>query len=269
MSFKEKAAVYKSGMYPGKPLIKREDWLAIKEYIIDMAPEKLPAQRQPFDNNEIYQFSAKEISLDSVKGAYITYLNYDDKDNRIIYGDLFGNLASYDLSKKTTTHIGFFGSAITDYTNKDNVSFVTTAGNLNPSEQISGSILVIKNDTVNRIPQNFHRPVNTLVHDLNKDGHDELVVSEFGNLTGQISLLVSKGGMNYEKRTLLNKPGTIRVLAKDMDKDGLDDLVALSAQGDESIYIFYQVEDLRFKMERVFRFSPIYGSSWFEIEMMT
>jgi hypothetical protein len=42
-------------------------------------------------------------------------------------------------------------------------------------------------------------------------------------------------------------------------------LVVLTAQGDEGITIFYQQDNLKFKSDRVIRFSPLYGSSWFEL----
>jgi hypothetical protein len=39
----------------------------------------------------------------------------------------------------------------------------------------------------------------------------------------------------------------------------------LSSQGDEGVTIFYQKEKLKFDAKKVIRFSPIYGSSWFEL----
>ena len=57
----------------------------------------------------------------------------------------------------------------------------------------------------------------------------------------------------------------IRSVIKDMNGDGKKDIVALFSQGDENITIYYQLEDLKFRMDKVIRFSPIYGSSWFEL----
>ena len=93
----------------------------------------------------------------------------------------------------------------------------------------------------------------------------ELVVSEFGNLTGKLSLFSLNDQSQYKKSILLNQPGTIRVVAQDMNSDGRTDLIALTSQGDESITILYQQSDLRFTPEKVLRFSPIYGTSWFEL----
>jgi hypothetical protein len=104
-----------------------------------------------------------------------------------------------------------------------------------------------------------------LVVDLNNDGSDEMVVSEFGNLIGSLSLLSLDENGEYKKSILLGQPGSTRTIAKDMDKDGQLDLIVLTSQGDESITILYQKENLNFSAEKVIRFSPIYGTSWFEM----
>lgn len=92
-----------------------------------------------------------------------------------------------------------------------------------------------------------------------------MVISEFGDLTGELSLFIQNDSGYYDKKTLLNQPGTIRVVSEDMDGDGLRDLIALTSQGDETITILYQKKDLSFEAQKVLRFNPVYGSSWFEL----
>src|SRR5690606_24741741 len=103
------------------------------------------------------------------------------------------------------------------------------------------------------------------VADLDKDGNEELVVSEFGDLTGELALFTNKDNTEYKKKVLLGQPGSNRVIAKDMDGDGREDLIVQSAQGDEGITIYYQQDGLKFRSEKVIRVSPLYGSSWFEL----
>ena len=69
----------------------------------------------------------------------------------------------------------------------------------------------------------------------------------------------------YDKEVLLNLPGAIRTLTRDMDNDGKKDIVALMTQSNESITIFYQTDDLEFQAKKVLEFSPVYGTSWFEL----
>jgi hypothetical protein len=161
--------------------------------------------------------------------------------------------------------LGNFPSLVVAYEPGEDRAFVTTIGNIRPSALSAGKAFEIMGADTLEILQPLHRPVHTLAEDLNGNGVQELVISEFGDLTGELSLFVKDASGTYSKRTLLNQPGTIRVVAEDMDKDGRKDLVALTSQGDESITVLYQKEGLTFQAEKVLRFNPVYGSSWFEL----
>lgn len=66
------------------------------------------------------------------------------------------------------------------------------------------------------------------------------------------------------KKRLLDSPGVIKTMLRDMNDDGKDDLLVTS-QGDESITVFYQRATLVFEAEQLLRFSPVYGTSWFDL----
>lgn len=263
LSYQEMEAIMATNIYANKPYMNKADWLLLKNYIIDLAPDSLTVINYKNTSSELKQFKAEPISLDSTEGTLITYLHYDKKDEKLWSGDLQGNLLAYDFFKNKTRHVQKFESGLVDYTKKEDRAYATAIGNLNPSEIPSGKIIIVEGDSLTPISQVLHRPVNNLVFDLNNDGNDEMVVSEFGNLTGELSILIKDAKKGYKKRTLLQQPGTIRVLAKDMNKDGKQDLIALTSQGDETITILYQQENLQFRADKVLRFRPIYGTSWF------
>ncbi len=265
LSFMEQEAMLKTGVYPSTPLIKKEDWELLKEYVLDMAPDSLPLTMQNTEKNDLVQFRPHPISLDTVTSSLYTYLKFDDNDRNIYLGDISGRLETYDYNTGTLDTKVRLGSAITDYAVKNGVEYVTTVGFLDPSSIPSGKIFIRNKDEGTVIPEILHRPVNTLVQDLDKNGVDELVVSEFGDLSGALSLLIRKEDTNFEKIILLDQPGSIRVVGEDMNSDGKTDLVAMTAQGDETITILYQEEALKFRPEKAIRFSPIFGSSWFEL----
>jgi hypothetical protein len=266
MSFSQMDAINKTGIYPITPTISKNDWQIIKNYIISNAPDSLSSIKSNQISDELSQFIPKPISLDTVIGSTFTFLHYDVTQKKLLIGDISGSLFQYDFNENKKSFKGNFGSAIVDYTKKDSIAYVTAVGYLGPSEISSGKIFMTYDDnTMTIIPEVLHRPVNNLVDDLNNDGKDELVVSEFGDLTGELSLLIKLDSLSYEKRVLLNQPGSIRVISKDMNKDGKKDLIALTSQGDETITILYQEDNLTFRPEKVVRFSPIYGVSWFEL----
>lgn len=265
IAYEEAEAIHATGIYPFKPIMAMEDWELLKNYILRLAPDSLSAAPAGNTSKILAQFTAMPISLDTVPGSIITFLEFDKSDGKLWTGDLFGNLSSYDFAQKNVSSIGQFPSAVVAYTKTEEVSYVTAIGKLDPSEISSGQIFKVRDAGTQSIPEVLHRPVHTLVIDLNNNGNKELVVSEFGNLAGDLSLFIKKDSVNYQKKILLPQPGTIRVLAKDMNKDGKEDLIALTSQGDESITILYQKEDLNFSVDKVLRFPPIYGTSWFEL----
>ena len=264
-SFDEQIAIIKTGIYPNRPIINEQDWELLVDYIISMAPDSVVNNAINIDNAELSQFNTKPVALDSVKGNLYTFLSIDTLHHQILTGNRRGVLSAYDLKTNTNSDIGNFDLAITDARIIGDSIFVTNMGIMDPNEIPRGKT-VLKNGSATAVLQDsLHRPVHTLYIDLNKNGNEEIIISEFGNLKGKLTLLEKDSYGFYKNKTLLNVPGTIRVIAKDMDLDGKQDLVVMAAQGDEAMYILYQKDNLNFEVEKVIRFSPVYGSSWFEL----
>ncbi|MGB3798480.1 MAG: VCBS repeat-containing protein, partial [Lewinella sp.] len=115
------------------------------------------------------------------------------------------------------------------------------------------------------IHDSLHRPVYHLQADIDDDGQPEIVVCEYGNYSGVLSLLDPDGRGGYTYRRLLGTAGAIRVVADDLNADGLTDLIVLHAQGDEGIDVLYQGTDQSFARETLLRFPAVWGTSWFEL----
>jgi hypothetical protein len=263
----EQYSIIQTGVYPSSRLIDPEDWKLLKNYILANAPDSLPSAREEPVVLPLSQFLPRVVSLDSLPGTHISYMGLrESENNAILYtGEVSGKLSAYDFRTGETTVLGRFGKGITSVTGYGDTLFVTSVGYLDPSEIPNGRIFMKSGDNISVIPEILHRPVHTLAHDFNGDGIEELVVCEFGDLRGSLSLLRRNAEGNYEKKILLQQPGAIRSVIRDMDGDGKDDLLVLTGQGDEGVTILYQEENLNFKPEKVLRFSPVYGTSWFEV----
>lgn len=265
-SFSEQEKMMLTGIYTKQPSMSTAEWVLLKDYIIKSAPEKLDMIPEKVLSMKLSQFITKPINLDSINGTSITFLDFDNKKGSVITGDLAGNIMEYNTRKNNLARKENFEEAITAYTEKDSTEYITFIGTLNPSEIAKGKIYKIKGESIEQIASDLHRPVYTSVHDFDNDGHDELLVSEFGNLTGLLSLWhKTESSSIYQKEVLLGLPGVIRTIVKDMNHDGKPDIVALSTQGNEGINILYQTNDLMFRTEQAIRFNPVYGSSWFEM----
>ncbi len=257
-------AINRAGLQPSIPMLSYTEWKKLKDYIISIAPDSLTLNNNNRLKVEMKQFKPIPISLDTLSGSYITFLKYDTKRERLIIGNISGNLNEYNYGENELENINKFQSAITDHTLKDGIEYTTRVGILNPSEKPFGKIS-IKDGDQKKIISNLHRPVNSLVYDLNGNYKKEIIISEFGNLRGKLTIYSEDENHQYKPLILSNQPGAIRTIVKDMNNDGKEDLITMFAQGDENITIFYNQGDLKFKAEKVIRFSPVYGSSWFEL----
>jgi hypothetical protein len=264
MSWAEKTTISQQNFYPRQPLISEKEWEALYEFVMNRAPGSLPqspplqlAKKLPF-------FAVNPVSLDKKKGAFTTFISFHDSLQQLLIGNGYGELLTWQegrdagLFQKTKT-------PVLSYQKTGDREFLLEIGEMRPTELSSGSFYQLENEKKQLVQNNLHRPVYTLIHDLNEDQRPEILICEYGNYSGQLSLLTEQKDGNYSRENLLNVPGIMRIIAEDMNRDGRKDLVLMAAQGDEGIDILYQEDDLQFRRERVLRFSPVYGSSWFEL----
>jgi len=259
----EKHHIKKNNAYPERPLLDSLKWQQLYDYILRTAPDSVPnSPTRKGRNSLLTQFSSSVIILNERKPTGgIVNITFDDKTNQLFVGDVFGQLHNWEKqpSIKLTLNSPIISSNLVD-----NMLFATEIGFMNPSEVPKGSIYRVESDTIISMAKELHRPVYTEINDLNDDGTNEIIICEFGHLTGELSLLVKDGSV-FKKQTLMPLPGSIKVEVEDMNGDGKKDIVALFGQGREGIYVFYQKDDLEFSVEPVLLMPPEYGSSWFSL----
>ncbi|HWJ27457.1 MAG TPA: VCBS repeat-containing protein [Flavisolibacter sp.] len=145
--------------------------------------------------------------------------------------------------------------------------YVLTMGVMYPSDEKKGKLLSINSITKKSftVIDSLQRPVYADYADLNNDSLQDIVICEFGNLNGQLSWFENRGNNKYLKHTLRALPGAIHTQIADMNGDGKPDIVALMAQGDEGIFIYFNKGNGQFEEKRVLRLPPSYGSNYFEL----
>tara|TARA_R110002096_G_C14660630_1_gene727740 strand:+ start:1096 stop:2649 length:1554 start_codon:yes stop_codon:yes gene_type:complete len=249
--------------YPEVPLLDSLTWQQLHDYVIRMAPDSVPnLPVRKGRNSVLTQFEPSFKIVNKVKpSGGIVNIKFDDNTKELLVGDVFGQL--YDLKSEPDLKL-VLNSPIISSVTIDSIFFATEIGIMNPSEVPKGVIYSVDSDTITPLFKALHRPVYTEIVDLNDDGKNEIIICEFGHLTGELSLLVKEESV-FKKRTLLALPGSIKVDVVDMDNDGKKDIVALFAQGREGIYIFYQKDNLEFSVDPVVLMPPEYGSSWFSL----
>ncbi len=252
-------------VFPEEPIIESRDWERIVNHYVDNAPDTLNVQVPSVVVSEKFFRPNYPSSFLSPPGT--TLAQFDAKGNVYIgdanKGQLFKFNNTHDLLSRANVREG----AVHVEELEDGL-WVTVMGSFSPTDAPDGFIARlprVPGEATTIVIPDLQRPVHTSYGDLHGDGRTDIVVSEFGKWTGGLSLFHNKGEDGFEKVILRNTPGATRAYIKDMNGDRRADIIALFAQGDEGIDIFYNQGDSKFQRNRVLSFDPAYGSSFFDL----
>jgi hypothetical protein len=144
-------------------------------------------------------------------------------------------------------------------------------GRLDPSDVPRGSLALIPSWRPGARPNvawevdTLQRPVFASYADLNGDGIEDVVVSEFGNQTGRLAWYERLPNGGSRRHLLTTEPGAMTTVVRDWDGDGRPDILALTAQAQEGVSLFHNQGGGRFTREWLLRFPPSYGSSSIDV----
>jgi len=252
-------------VYPETPLISKKDWNSIVAYYLAEAPVELPKPSFDFEEKEVFPFSGQTITIDNTPLPQITLLEYDSLTSELYIGD-YKKL----LALKTTGEISNEWT-LDDYAVDIQVSPATppilmTIGKIVPSDKKLGKLSHLNSTgDPKQLPDfsNLRRPVQMAKQDLDQEGTEDLIICSFGHTIGKLAWYEN---MDFSKEHVLNlDPGARKVEVKDMNNDGLPDIVVLMAQSYEGIDIYYNKGDKTFEKKRVLAFVPVYGLGYFEL----
>ncbi|HEY0108363.1 MAG TPA: VCBS repeat-containing protein [Fibrella sp.] len=268
----EVTRVINANLFPGNPVIHPDDWKKIVRFYADNAPARpLPPPAKPAVTVGLPLFKLHYPPQRLTASA--TLLRYDAQSRQILFGNGQGQLFRLNGNLQQLDSVSV-GSPPTDIrTGVDGSVDVLTAGNMEPNDEQKGKWRQLSFATQSAQANNMQirpgidslsRPVSAAYGDFNQDGQEDVVVCQFGNYTGQLSWFErSKSG--YREHILDPVSGARRAIVQDVNKDGRPDIVALLAQGDEQIAVYYNDSGGRFTKDIVLRFPSVYGSSYFDL----
>lgn len=243
---------------PGKPLVTGEEWQSIKNYFILNAPDSLHIPDVQTDS--LRGFSPAPFL--SLPNAAITLLQSDS--TKFYAGTRYGGLYITDVQSNKIDYLKL-ESAPSHLITDDEGLLVLEMGIMDPNDLFKGKLIrITKDDRQTVIIDSLQRPSHFEKTDLNDDGHDDIIISAFGNYTG--ALLLYEGSPDgYIQHKLSASPGTRRTIVLDLNKDNRKDILALHTQGDERVTAYINKGKMQFERKVLLRFPPVYGSSYFEL----
>ncbi len=253
-----------ANIYPKLPILKEEEWVKIKNFYLNKALDKIPPIERKTSFDSLQLFKTEAINLNIPGGPITSYIDYDTMTKNIWLGDGRNMLYELDAAGNKISERKSASSPIEVIRKNKEELFILNIGYFHPNDLPRGHLTKVSNGKNSKILEHLSRPVDVAFTDLDKDGTDEIIICGYGNQVGKLSLFKSNGD-SYKEQVLKAVPGATKVEVLDFNKDGLDDLVVLFAQGDERISVFYNKGDLTFSEEVLQRFSPQMGSNYFEI----
>lgn len=249
-------------LLPAEALVTAKEWHAIRDYYLTQAPATLSFLESPPLDTTLLLFVPERIRVQTNHIPAATFVHID---SGAIY---FGYSRLYTWKKNILAREETLPKPPSDFARlKDGTRLLSLVGTINPTDEPLGSIWrQERNGAWVSWVENLRRPVDLQIADLRGNGTQQIILSEFGNLTGQLSVLEVTGTGTPHKKQISALPGARKTVITDADGDGLQDILALFAQGDEQIIFFRGDGKLGFSPAVWLRFPPVYGSSYFEFE---
>lgn len=249
---------------PGHAMVDPEQWEAIKSYYRVNAPDTLDAPPAVV-HSAVTLFTPEPHS--SLPFPLITFTQLDTLRNKIYVGSRRSML--YRMDDKFVVEDSFSLSSPPSHIifQRQGDPFVALMGIMDPNDQPKGEIATLHeaDHTLHSLIDSLKRPVYFEMADLDQDGLEDVVVCAFGNYSGALMAFRNLGNGSYEKHVLQYLPGARRVILRDIDNNGMVDILALMSQGDEKIIALINRGGFDFRLNTLLRFPPVYGSSYFDI----
>jgi hypothetical protein len=259
-----------AAMYPTVPMMTEDEWFKVASWYIDAAPSKLPEPAVVPQRGTNTVFAS--VKIPSTEGVPMTsVVQFDTANRQIIVGDAQTHLLRVtDLQGRQIASVDV-GGPPSCLVVRGNTWYVTNMGKLLPHDSAAGSVVKVqwsgkpgaRGSTYKRstVIDSLRRPTHLVVSDLNQDGRDDFLVTEYGNLLGRFGWFEStkNGSLTYHE--LSSQPGAIRAIVKDITNDKRPDIVVLMAQAREVVRVYVQQRAGRFTSVDLIESPPSYGSS--------
>jgi hypothetical protein len=248
--------------------ISLDEWNAIVRFYVTNSPTEIPSAERTHSIQSANHFFQAFIFPYRKSESATTFISIDDAHRNLLFGDgVSSRLYRSDSTLSGIQDSVYAGTGLSDVLSDSSTFFLLSMGVLTPSDALNGRLMEVHSfsDTALVLIDSLQRPVDFNYEDMNGDGRKDFVVCEFGNTTGGLNWYERLTSGSFTKHTLRPLPGAVHTEIADFNKDGRPDIMALMAQGDEGMFIYYNQGHNRFQESRILRFSPAYGSNSFQL----
>ncbi len=274
-----KALTGRTDIFPDAPQLTDTEWQKLMDWYASSAPEQpLPQDRREKIAMGLKHFRAKFPPKTDKPPPMATVVKMDPLTGNIYLGNAMTNeLVVYDKHFRVLNTIKMESPPIhlrfdSGKGAAERGLWLTEIGSLRPTNDPTGKLhyrylrpdaSIVKPDYTPI--DKLIRPVHSTFADLNNDQQQDVVIAEFGWHIGALNWYQNLGGYRMQKHTLKEEAGAISSYAHDFDGNGYQDVIALMAQGNEGIFMFWNDGNGNFREQQLLNFPPSWGSSSLEL----
>jgi len=266
---KDSAILQTAGYFPAAPLIPESAWSRITEWIVS----KAPAPTNSPSRNELLPVTLTQFKIASPqlrrKPPNTTFVQIDPVRRAVFTSD--ATEQSLDILSPRGALLAStpVGNIVTSLARTPEGLLLGCIGNFFPSEQPLGQVIRLRETSAGLEREVLFSELPRISHlaagDFNQDGRSDFALSMFGFLLGRFSWFESTPDGKYTEHILLKKPGAVKSIPHDFDRNGHLDLAVLFGQDTDGLLLFMNDGKGGFAQRDIFRRAPVYGHADFEL----
>ena len=264
--------VREARVIPDQPPITVKQWRAICFYYLHESP--ISSTPQPDRAPIVRGLSGFKVEFPTQRGKpQTTLVKIDPEQNRIYLGSIgaehsgmlsvFSQAGAHERSMPTP-------SPPVSLTIQPTQLLATLIGPYGPSDELSGKVVSIpRPDTPapagGDLLTGQPRSTQAFPADLNGDGRTDIVLCGYGHILGKLCWFENKGDGVYEEQILLDQGGVLQARALDWNQDNRLDLIVMTAQQREGVYLMTNLGNGDFEPRAILEMHPAWGFGSFEL----
>jgi hypothetical protein len=266
---KDAELLVQRGFFPNAPMIPESSWQRITNWYM----AKAPARTNTPSRNDLIPLGMSQFKVMPAKlrrtPPLTTFVQMDLAEHVVFTADateqgldVLGPTGELIASSK-------IGNIITTMQKSEDGFYLGCIGHFFPNEERRGQVIFLKQTEKGLerhvLLSDLPRVAHIELGDFNEDGKVDFALSMFGFLTGRFSWFENLGDLKYKEHALYNKPGAVKSVAYDFNKDGHRDIAVLFGQDTDGMLLFTNDGKGNFAQSEIFRRAPTYGHAYFEL----
>lgn len=266
-----------ANLLPDAPFLSAEDWDKLRAYYIEAAPEKAIVQASKpaiVEDDEKFRVKPTQYRMESA----ITSLVHIDETNGLLYIHDGRSEQFTVLDRNLNFHDSHPspGVSLVEAQAVGENLYLLSIGDLFASNigaklgefqhtRVFGGVFM----GLDILVKDLHRPADFAFADLDDDGLDELLVSNFGDYTGNFSIYrqdSESGTYAADPLILSDQPGIVKGDAHDFNEDGFLDIVVMMSAARENVSVFLNNKNGTFTQKILWEKHPSFGYIGFELK---